>query len=147
MKTVILLRHADVDAPPGAAPDDWPLNARGQARAETLARVLGAAGVSAVFASPALRTQLTVKPLAQERGLPTQVPPTQAQLVAAALSAQAGDVVLIAGHSNTVPQLLVALGVPFADPLISGHDDLFVVTVAGAGAAGVVRLKYGEPTP
>ena len=103
------------------------------------------ADVSAVFASPALRTQQTVRPLALKRGLTTQVPATQAQLVAAALAAP--SVLLIAGHSNTVPQLLVALGVPFPDPVISGHDDLFVVTVAGPGSASMVRLKYGEPTP
>ena len=51
MKTVLLLRHADFVPPPGPAPVSWPLNAAGNARAAELVHVVGAAGITAVFAS------------------------------------------------------------------------------------------------
>jgi hypothetical protein len=62
------------------------------------------------------------------------------------LSEATNAVVLIVGHSNTVPQMITALGAAFSGPLIHGHDDLFVVTVIDRGTAGGVRLKYGRPT-
>jgi hypothetical protein len=63
------------------------------------------------------------------------------------LSDESGDVVLMVGHSNTVPQMITAFGAPFAEPLVHGHDDLFVVTVVELGTASVVRLKYGNRSP
>jgi broad specificity phosphatase PhoE len=145
MKTVLLLRHADINPPNGPAPDDWPLNAEGQARAEARAHVDGAAGVTALFVSAALRTQQTAAPLASELGLQSeQVPPSFPQLVQQVLSDESGNVVLIVGHSNTVPQMINALGAPFVGPPVHGHDDLFVVTVVELNTASVVRLKYGN---
>lgn len=147
MKTVFLLRHADIDPPPGPAPDSWPLNTAGKARAKELVHVVGSAGVTAVFASPASRTQQTVGPLLEKLGLPLRIPGPPSALVLEVLSDAAGGVVLVAGHSNTVPEIITALGTPFAGPPVSGHDDLFVITILGPGQATVVRLKYGEPTP
>jgi len=146
MKTVILLRHADVNSSAGPAPDTWPLNAAGKARAKVLAQVLGAAGVTAVFASPASRTQQTAAPLLAAPGLPLRVRPALG-FEPEVLSADAGDVVVVVGHSNTVPALVAALGAPFPGPPVTGHDDLFVVTVVGPGQARAVRLKYGKPSP
>jgi phosphohistidine phosphatase SixA len=144
MKTVVLLRHADIDSPPGPAPDNWPLNAAGRARAEALAHVVGGAGVITVYVSPALRSQQTAAPVAALLGLqPRQVPDTLPQFVQEVLSEPAG-VVLVVGHSNTVPEMITALGAPFPGPPIQGHDDLFVVTVVTADTVGAVRLKYGS---
>src|SRR5262245_19970639 len=107
VRTVLLLRHADIDPPPGQAPDDWPLNAAGQARAETLAHVAGGTGITTIYVSPALRTQQTAAPIAAMLGLqPRQVPATLPQLVQQVLSEATAAVVLIVGHSNTVPQMI-----------------------------------------
>lgn len=148
MKTIVLLRHADVDPPIGPAPDDLPLNAAGRERAETLAQVLGDTGVTRIFVSAALRTQQTVAPLAARLALqPEQTPfPVSSQFVQQVLSGPDGDVVLFAGHSNTVPQMITALGASFPGPPIHGHDDLFIVTIADSGEAHAVRLKYGAPS-
>ena len=144
MKTVILLRHADVDVTVGPAPETLPLNAAGVARAHALVHVAGDAGVTAMFASPAKRTQQTLKPLAEKLGLQVSIPNSQQALVQDALSNQSGAVVLIAGHSNTVPQIITALGALFVVPTLQGHDDLFVVTVMVSGHASLVHLKYGN---
>lgn len=148
MKTVILVRHADIDAPPAPGPNTQvQLSATGRARAEALVRVAGAAGVTAVFTSTALRTKQTAAPLAAALGLESKpVPDGTGPLVAGLMAAAAGPVVLVVGHSNTVPQMVAALGAPFPGPSIQGFDDLFVVTVLAPGQARAVRLKYGAGT-
>ncbi len=68
MKTVFLLRHADFTLPPdGQVPDSTPLNAAGHARARAVALLLARAGVTAIFASQAARTQQTASGLAQQK--------------------------------------------------------------------------------
>ncbi len=147
MKTILLLRHADVDPAPGPAPNSWPLNELGKARAEALAHVLGVAGVASLYVSPALRTQQTAAPLATKLGLaPQQVPATAAQLAAEVMADPGRPVVVVVGHSNTVPEFIAAFGVPFVGLPLHRHDDLFVLTVAGKGQRGLMRLKYGWPS-
>jgi broad specificity phosphatase PhoE len=110
--------------------------------------VVGGAGVVTVYVSPALRTQQTAAPVAARLGLPPrQVPEALPQFVQEVASEPEGAVVLVVGHSNTVPQMIAALGAAFPGPPIQGHDDLFVVTAVAPGAAGAVRLKYGSPPP
>ena len=56
---------------------------------------------------------------------------------------QAGRTVVVAGHSNTVPLLISALGVEPAPEIPHWqHDNLFVVTVSG-GAARLLHMHYG----
>jgi broad specificity phosphatase PhoE len=145
MITVLLVRHADIDLPPaGTNPQ---LNSAGQARAEALAHVTGAAGVAAIFTSSLTRTKQTARPVAARLGLSTREAPPPPALAAEVLSGAAGAVVLIVGHSNTVPQMIAALGAPPPEAAIGEgeFDNLFVVTTGGAGGAGLVRLKYGPP--
>jgi phosphohistidine phosphatase SixA len=145
MITVILVRHADIDLPPRSA--DPPLSAAGRRRAETLAHVIGPAGATSLFTSTYLRTVQTMKPLATQTGLvpqPVPAPDVWAQqVVAGAL----GELVVVAGHSNTVPEMLEALGVPAPAIGERDFDNLFVVTVASPGNAHLVHLKYGKRRP
>jgi phosphohistidine phosphatase SixA len=143
MITVLFVRHADIDLPP-ASPNPS-LNLSGHARAEGLVHVAGRAGVNAIFTSSYARTKETVAPLAARLGLQAREAPTG--LIDDLLSGPDGAVVLIAGHSNTVPQMIAALGVPPPLPVIgeSDFDNLFVVTaIATTGQAALVNLKYGR---
>jgi len=146
MITVLLVRHADIDLPPGST--DPSLNAAGRARAKTLAQVAGAAGVATIFTSSFKRTKQTVQPLATLLGLQPRVAPEPEDLAHEVSSGAAGTVVLIAGHSNTVPEMIAAFGVSAAVAPIGDRefDNLFVVSVAGPGQASVVHLKYGKPS-
>ena len=143
--TVLLVRHADVNTP--AASNNPPLNAAGKARAKVLAHVAGAAGVTTVWTSTFERTKQTAKPLAALLGLqPQEVPPVE-ELAEVVAGGTGGHVILIAGHSDTVPEMIAALGV--SDPPAVGHtefDNLFVVTVHAPGEATLARLKYGKPS-
>jgi Histidine phosphatase superfamily (branch 1) len=62
--TIIMVRHAERD--PGMDP---PLNAEGQARAQSLANMLGENGVTAIYTVDYIRNKQTVQPLADKLGL------------------------------------------------------------------------------
>lgn len=152
--TVFLVRHAEKADVPGADP---PLSDAGRARAEALSRLLQSANVKAVFASQYQRTRLTGEPLAKRLGVavsavplgvktsnPREITEESVRELTKRVEAHAGEAVLIVGHSNSVPDVIRALGgdvVPKIDE--SSFDDLFVVTVYGGGRAKVVHLKYG----
>ena len=143
MIVVLLVRHADIDLPP--ASDDPPLNAAGRERAKALDRALAGAGIATVFVSSLARTRQTVEPLAARLGLQPQETPTPREFAAKLLSGTAGGVVLVAGHSNTVPAMIAVLGAP--PPAIGERDfdNLFVVSRSSSGQeASLVRLKYGK---
>ena len=106
MKTVLLLRHADIDVPDGPEPPVLPLNALGQTRARELARILGGAGVTAVFVSPILRTHQTAAPLTTLLGFPFQIRDAVPETVQGLLAEEAGPVVVVVGHSNTIPAIV-----------------------------------------
>lgn len=109
-KTVIVLRHAEKDA--SGDPADPHLAEAGQRRAKALAALLRKSGASALFASEFHRTRDTLAPLATELGLTVESLPARdpAALVKRIDALPAGATAVIAGHSNTVPAILAALG-------------------------------------
>lgn len=145
--TVILIRHAEKVIDPNNADQD--LSPAGQARAQELVRMFGDAGINVIYATQYKRTQQTVKPLADKLGVSVvQInSKSTAELVGRIRSQDAGQVVFIAGHNSTVPEIIAALGGP-RYPVIpeTEYDNLYVVTVYRTGKAKVVKMKYGAPT-
>ena len=153
--TVFLVRHAEKAGPgdpefAGASPSDPPLNASGVARAEELVRTLGEAGVTAIYSSPYERTRATVRPLAARLGLEVTEHPAAdvTGLVERIAADNRGGVVVVAGHSNTVPALVEALGAGTVPPIEEAweYDNLYIVTIEARGPARVSTLKYGAPS-
>src|SRR3954465_6566912 len=107
MVTVLLVRHADVGKTIGA-PKSEPLNENGRRRAETLVGLAGALRVAAIFKSNAARTEETAQPLATKLHLTMQNAPAPAELAATIASGTLGAVVLVVGHSDTVPKTVAA---------------------------------------
>src|SRR4051794_20042743 len=110
---VVMVRHADIEGAPGADP---PLSEMGKLRAKELLRIVGAIRVVggvvlSLLASDSRRTQATLQPLAEELRLPITIsdPTNTAALTASVLGVHDG-VVIVAGHSNTIPQLIHSLG-------------------------------------
>jgi len=137
---VILVRHAEkVDNSQDAA-----LSERGHARAQHLAALLRSAGVKAIYTTQYQRTQKTAEPLARELGITPSVVSSNetSTLVQRIKSERAGDVVLVVGHSNSVPDVIRLLGysepVEIPDP---EYDNLFIL-VPNAPGATLVRLRY-----
>lgn len=144
--TVIVVRHAEKTAAPAADPT---LSDAGQARAAALAEALAHAGVQAVIVTPLQRTRLTAAPTATARGLAPQVvaiSPTHVADVAKAVREHEGKVVLVVGHSNTVPAIVHALGGPKLPDLCDAqYAELFTLVLREQGAPTVVRTQFGVP--
>jgi broad specificity phosphatase PhoE len=151
-QTVILVRHAEKATEGGSDPA---LSAAGEARARALADALRDAGVTAVVTTELKRTQQTAHPLAAARGLTPQVVATRsgdaaahAGAVAEAVRRHKQGVVLVVGHSNTVPAIIGALGASRLPPICDAeYANLFIVTLDPAGSARLIRSRYGEPDP
>ncbi len=144
--TVFLVRHAEKAAQPV---DDPPLTAAGRERTEVLVRTLAEAGVTAIYSSEYQRTRRTVEPLAMALGLEVvELPGADFEGLARRIkSRNAGGVVVVAGHSNTVPEIIEALGAGHVAPIDDNeHDNLYVVTIETGGSARVITLKYGAPS-
>ena len=145
--TLILVRHAEKIIDPNNT--DVDLNADGQARAQELVRMFGDAGINAIYATQYKRTQETVKPLADRLGLPiNQVNAKNTGDLLAQIRAQrSGQTIFIAGHNNTVPEIIAAAGGPQYEIIPeSEYDNLFIVTIYRTGKAKVVKMKYGKPS-
>jgi len=146
--TVLLVRHAEKSAE-GSDPG---LTEAGEARAMALARMLRVTPIDALYATPFRRTRETLMPLAAMLGKEIQDLPLDREHLAdhgqdtAALIRERhpGETVVIAGHSNTVPMIIEALGatpVPVIDDAMYG--DLFVVTLRD-GSASLLHLRFGD---
>lgn len=152
--TAIVVRHAEKFMTGDAEKDrDAPLSDSGRERAEALAQTLADAGIDAVYSSPYQRTRGTAAPLAARLGLPVQEVSVAEKDAAARLAAKVmdeacGREALIVGHSNTVPELLLALGVE-GSRTIADHqyDNLFLVDWRRGHPARLLVLHYGRPTP
>lgn len=138
--TVFIVRHAEKETA-SAGDTDPKLSEAGRERSERLARVLRDAGIRAVYASEFRRTQETAAPMAKALGLDvTIIPATDVPPLIARLREFDGSV-LVVGHSNTVPQIMRALGVDETVNLAeTDFDNLFLV-LPGAPPR-LLRLHY-----
>jgi 2,3-bisphosphoglycerate-dependent phosphoglycerate mutase len=146
--TVIVVRHAEKNIEPNNPDPD--LSPAGQARAQELARMFSGAGVNAVYSTQYKRTQETVKPLADRLGLPVNVinSASTQELVGQILTKHRGETIVVAGHNNTVPEIVAALGGGHFPTIPDNeYDNMFIVTVYKFGRAKVVKIKYGNASP
>ncbi|MEO8435544.1 MAG: phosphoglycerate mutase family protein [Pyrinomonadaceae bacterium] len=143
LTTIIFIRHAEKKVEPDNPDPD--LSPAGEARAQEIAKMFGDTGVNAIYATQFKRTQQTVKPLADKLGIPvTQVPAKNSAEVVKQIRAQhMGKVIFVAGHNNSVPEMIAALGGP-KFPLIpeTEFDNLYILTIDGEGKAKLIKLKY-----
>jgi broad specificity phosphatase PhoE len=144
--TLILVRHAD------RAGTRDELDPAGVLRARDLVRVVERAGISAIYHSNTARARDTAAPLALALGLaPIERNATDvAGLVEAILEDHRGQRVFVVGHSNTVPQIIGAVGGPALPDLEhEEYDELFVLTRCGCWrpTTELVRLQYGAMSP
>jgi phosphohistidine phosphatase SixA len=144
-QAVIVVRHAEkADQTRDAA-----LSPTGRTRAKALADLLRGAGVTHVITSEYLRARETAAPLATALGLTIEQVPARdlPALVARLRAVDPASIVVVVGHSNTIPPMLTALGWPHTLTLQDGdYDDVFVVAPLSGQRASMVRLKYGQPS-
>lgn len=149
---VILVRHAEKATAGGADPS---LSEVGQIRAKALATALADAGVTSIVTTTYKRTSETADTVAVARHLTPEriaisgTTAAHVEAVAAAVRKHVGDVVLVVGHSNTIPAIVTALGGPKLPELCdANYATLFILELGKNGApAHVIRTRYGAAEP
>jgi broad specificity phosphatase PhoE len=123
----VIVRHAEKLTGGGNDPD---LSPSGRERAETLARILKDARITAIFTSEFKRTQETAAPTARELLVTPTIAPAKDTASLAAKLRTANGTVLVVGHADTIPNLLKSLGID-AEINIPDNDytELFVITL------------------
>ncbi len=148
--TIVVVRHAEKATDD---PRDPTLSLAGQKRAQELARVLDGAAVSAVYVTEFKRTALTAGPVAQRFGLTIETRPRgttepdayASDLVPKILKKHPGKVLLIVGHSDTVPAIVKVLTGKTVAPIEETEfDRLYVIEVPKTGAARLIAARYGH---
>jgi len=148
--TMIFIRHAEKDT---LTAEDPGLSPAGRQRAAELARQLVdadvVAGVDAIYSTPFKRTLETAEPVAEALGLEINHydPDDNEAVLATILKNHKGKIVLVVGHSNTVPTLMADLGASKKAPPIAEfeYDNIYVVSIPWFGKTKTIRLRYGEP--
>jgi len=148
---IVVVRHAEVEVSGEADPN---LSLLGRERAARLARMLaeigavetvhGNRGVEAVFASELRRTQQTAAPLAESLSLPINVLPVAgwSDLPDRLVREQRGKVVLLVGHSNTIPPLIAALTGEQVNVGETDYDHLYIVFAPQLSRTRFLHLRY-----
>ena len=145
-KVVYLVRHAE------KAGNDQisPLTTAGAQRAEALARHLKDAGITAIYTSDARRTQDTAAPIAKALKVkPEAVNNGDAATIFKKVTTdRPNEVILVVGHTDTVPDLIKLWGVTAPVEIKeSEFDKLFVLVPTGPGKAGLARFRYQRNGP
>ena len=148
--TVIFVRHAEKAATPA---DDPGLTLAGKQRAAELARQLVdadvVAGVDAIYSTSFRRTEETVQPVATALNLPiTSYDASNTETIMDEIVREhEGEIVLVVGHSNTVPALIGNMGASKKVPEIdeNEYDNIYIVSIPWFGKTKTIRLRYGAP--
>ena len=148
--TIIFVRHAEK----AVAPADNPgLSEAGKLRAAELARQLVdadvVAGVDAIYSTSYRRTEETVQPIANALDIPIRSydASNTETIMDEIVSDHKGNIVLVVGHSNTIPSLIGNMGASKKVPEISEneYDNIYVVSIPWFGKTKTIRLRYGAP--
>ncbi len=148
--TIIFVRHAEKTAMPAGDPS---LSYAGRQRVAELTRQLAdadvIAGIDAIYVTPYRRTQETARPIADQLNLPINVYDAEDTeiVLETILKAHKGKIILVVGHSNTIPVLIANLGASKRVPEIAAdeYDNIYVISIPWFGKTKTIRLRYGTP--
>jgi broad specificity phosphatase PhoE len=147
--TIIFVRHAEKALEPADNPG---LSEAGQRRVAELTRQLVdadvVAGIDAVYSTPFRRTQETAQPIADALDLPvnTYDPSDTEEVLETILRNHKGKIILVVGHSNTVPVLIANLGASKNVPAIheSEYDNIYIISIPWFGKTKTIRSDHAE---
>ena len=148
--TMIFVRHAEKAVVPAGDPS---LSQAGRRRVAELTRQLVdadvVAGIDAIYSTPFNRTRETAQPLADALNLPINAYDASdtEEILETILKQHKGKIILVVGHSNTVPVLIANLGASKKVPPIEEdeYDNIYVISIPWFGKTKTIRLRYGEP--
>jgi broad specificity phosphatase PhoE len=124
---------------------DPPLSPAGEARAARLGQMLASSGVKVIYTTQYRRSIHLAAPIARALNIAPSVHPAgDTPGLLKRITAQGPDeVVLVVGHSNTIPAILTGLGHTGEVKIEETEfDNLFVLVPKAQGAPALVCLKY-----
>lgn len=138
--TVVLVRHAERlsdDRDPG-------LSEVGIAHAERLAEILEHAGITAIYVSEARRTRETAAPVAARTGVEPRVieADRHKRLLRRLKWRHRSEVVLVVGHSNTVPVIASGLGAEVGVIDAEDYSGLWIISYSRLRGTRLLMLRY-----
>ncbi|WP_129716993.1 phosphoglycerate mutase family protein [Pedobacter sp. SYP-B3415] len=119
-QTIWVVRHAEKST--AVLTTDPELSETGKLRAEALTRLLETEKITQVYSTPFKRTRATVAGVATGSDVEIRSYQNVSELAATVSTHNAEEKILIAGHSNTVPDILRALGAEFKPKDLSDED-------------------------
>ena len=120
---IYVVRHAEKQADQ-ADPD---LSEKGHERIRKLNRLLREIELDGVISSQFLRTRRTAEPIASMHQLPVEIIAAEDQAKLVDRLESPGKTLLVVGHSNTIPQIIQALGCSCSPIDDQDYDNLFVL--------------------
>ena len=107
------------------------------------------AGIDAVYSTPLVRSLETAQPIADALNLPiNSYDPGDTEVVLETiLKNHKGKIILVVGHSNTVPVLIANLGASKKVPPIheDEYDNIYIISIPWFGKTKTIRLRFGTP--
>ena len=148
--TIIFVRHAERELSVG---DDPGLSDTGRRRVAELTRQLVdadvVAGIDAIYSTPFKRTRETAQPLADALNLEVNEydAADRETVLETILKNHKGKIILVVGHSDTLPELIANLGASKKVPPIDEmeYDNIFIISIPWFGKTKTIRLRFGEP--
>lgn len=148
--TIIFVRHAEQTNPDAVDP---PLSEAGKKRAAELTRQLVdadvVAGIDAIYSTPYRRSTETAALLSERLDLPINTYDAEdtETVLEEILKNHKGKIILVVGHSNTVPELIANLGASKKVPPIARgeFDNIYIISIPWFGKTKTIRLRFGEP--
>lgn len=148
--TIIFVRHAEKELNAGDNPG---LSDAGRRRVAELTRQLVdadvVAGIDAIYATPFKRTQETAQPLAEALDVPINSydAADRETVLETILKEHKGKIILVVGHSDTLPELIANLGASKRVPPIDEmeYDNIYIISIPWFGKTKTIRMRFGEP--
>lgn len=141
LTTIVVVRHAE-KANDGSK--DPALTELGAQRALRLKAMISSK-VTAVYSTNYVRTTKTVEPIAKAHGLPVGIyDPRDGEAINKIIASNVGGIIVIVGHSNTVPGIINKLigEEKYAQLSDSEYDKIFIITVDSGGTGKELVLIY-----
>lgn len=148
--TIIFIRHAEQT---DSSATDPGLSDAGRRRVAELTRQLMdadvVAGIDAIYSTTLKRSRQTVQPLADRLNLSVNsYDKADTEVVLKTiLDNHKGKIILVVGHSDTLPSLIANLGASKKVPPVARgeFDNIYIVSIPWFGKTKTIRLRLGEP--
>ncbi len=146
---VVVVRHAEKATDD---PRDPNLSVIGQTRADSLAKTLADYPLTSAFVTEYKRTLQTAEPTLRSHKVIAKIIPTNSdtansyghRLAELIKREHKGEVILVVGHSHTVPAILLALTGVHVAPIVesSEFNRLYIITLPTHGTPRVIAANY-----